>query len=462
MKKHLLLLPAILVLLAGTGKTYALEVRMEGDRLTLQANQVRLQEVLARIAERGVQVRIDADINPVVSASFDRRDIQRGLSSILKSTNYALLWKPVEGPLGPMTRLAEIQVFKPGKRGLMKPIAERSGLPVVRDSASGNHYVANEILLRLEPGMTAESFLALLSEWGATVADSYPPLGLYKVRLPGGTDVPAFAERLSRHRGIEKAEPNFAYPIAAPYRWELDAEPAPEEGRPPVTGTLPIAILDSGLSQDAGLEELVVASLDAIQSDETISDPLGHGTQMALIASGRVRPHGVPGGRSLENRIIPIRAFDEKGYTSDFTIMTSIAFASEHGARVVSLSWGTETESGFLEEAFRHAESTGMVLLASAGNEPTGRPVYPAAYPSVLGVGALAPDGEPWEKSNHGDFVTLAAPGFATLPGHEGAPGSYAGTSISTAYAANVMAGYLSLNPKASVEEILRSFSRKE
>ena len=104
-----------------------------------------------------------------------------------------------------------------------------------------------------------------------------------------------------------------------------------------------------------------------------------------------------------------------------------------------------------------------MVVLASAGNEPTGKAVYPAAYSSVIGVGALAPDGERWEKSNYGDFVTLAAPGFATLPvGYKGDPGTYAGTSISTAYVANMVANYLSQNPEASVEEILRSFQSKD
>ena len=129
----------------------------------------------------------------------------------------------------------------------------------------------------------------------------------------------------------------------------------------------------------------------------------------------------------------------------------------------MSLSWGAETDSGFLGEAFEYARSKGMVILGSAGNEPTGKPVYPAAYSSVIGVGALSPEGKQWEKSNYGDFVTLAAPGFATLPvGYKGDPGTYAGTSISTAYAANVFAYYLSKHPEASIEEILGSLRARE
>jgi subtilisin family serine protease len=463
MNRICLLCSALLALLLWAGATDALEVSIEGDKLTLHADQVRLQAILARIADLGVRVRIDVEIDPVISASFDARDLQKGLASILKSTNYALLWESVDGPLGSMQRLAEIQVFRPGKKRLMKPLVERPNLSIVKDPRSGALYVANEILLRLKTGMTPQEFMELLKQWGATVVDSYPPLGLYKVRVPENTDVPALAEQISRHPGLAEAEPNFACPITMPYGLEPAEDPLQEGGKSSEVGSIPIAILDSGLAPEVGLEDRVLASLDAMQTDQPISDSLGHGTQMALVAAGVVKPLGVSTEAAFDNPIIPIKAFDERGFTSNFTIMRSIDFALANGARVMSLSWGTETDSGFLGEAFRYAESKGMVLLASAGNEPTGRPVYPAAYPSVIGVGALGPDGEPWEKSNHGDFVTLAAPGFATLPvGYKGDPGTYAGTSISTAYVANVVANYLSRNPEASVAEILQSFQEKE
>ena len=102
-----------------------------------------------------------------------------------------------------------------------------------------------------------------------------------------------------------------------------------------------------------------------------------------------------------------------------------------------------------------YANAQGLVNLASAGNNPTGNPVYPAAYPTVIGVGALGPHGKTWENSNYGDFVALYAPGFANLPvGHKGEPGMYAGTSISAALVANSIASYLSKNPAATSQEI--------
>ncbi len=177
---------------------------------------------------------------------------------------------------------------------------------------------------------------------------------------------------------------------------------------------------------------------------------------MALIATGVVKPSGVGTNSEAHSPIIPIRIFDDNGFTSSFTIMNSIDFALKHGARVMSLSWGSETRSDFLESALNHARSEGLIIVASAGNEPTGKPVYPAAYPSVIGVGALGPDGKSWEKSNYGDFVMLYAPGFASLPvGYKGDPGAYAGTSISAAFVANVISNYIAKHPDATMQQVL-------
>jgi hypothetical protein len=132
--------------------------------------------------------------------------------------------------------------------------------------------------------------------------------------------------------------------------------------------------------------------------------------------------------------------------------MESINFALDNNARVMSLSWGTETNSAFMEKAFEYASAKGMIIVAAAGNEPTGNPVYPAAYRSVIGVGALDPHGRTnWINSNYGSFVAFYAPGFANLPvGHNGEPGVYAGTSISAAYVANSISSFLSQNLSAT------------
>lgn len=455
--KPIFLFLALLVCLGFlSGEARALKVRISGDRMTLRAENAPLQEILSGLAQEGVKARMDPQINPTVSASFQDREIQKGLELILKGLDYVLLWESVEGPGGPIQRLAEIQIFRPGERERMKLIQAKKRLAVARNPEDRSYYVRDEVLLRLKPGTDLEAVESLLAKWGGRVVDSFIGLGIFLVRLPEGSDVQALVRELRKRFGRESAEPNFAYPMP---RSPGDIK------RPPVDPTLipgenpvPVAVIDSGLSPEARLERYVLASLDAMNPDQAISDDEGHGTQMALIAAGVVKPIGAPGSSGTQAPLIPIRAFDENGFTSNFHLMQSIEFAIQNGARVMSLSWGSETKSEFLAQALESAYLRGLMVVASAGNEPTGKPIYPAAYASVIGVGALGPDGKPWEKTNQGDFVTLYAPGFASMPvGYRGEAGIYAGTSISAAFVANRIASILSTNPKATREEILKA-----
>lgn len=446
----------LFVLLLLAGEAVALKVQVAGDKLTLDAEKVPLQAVLAGLAQEGIRTRIDPQINPTVSASFRDRDIQKALEFILKDLDYVLLWESIQGPRGQIPRLSEIQIFRPGRKDLMRPLRTRRTLAVARNPEDGSFYVRNEILLKLKPGTDLQKIEALLAKWGGRVVDSYAALGIYRIRLPEGSDVPALIKEFQETLGRGSAEPNFAYPVPrSPDHLSLfpvDPTLSPGENQ------VPVAVIDSGLSPQVRMDRHVLASLDALNPDQAISDEEGHGTQMALIAAGLVKPLGTKGDAETQAPIIPIRAFDDNGFTSNFVLMQSIDFALKHGARVMSLSWGSETESDFLGDALEAASSMGMVIVASAGNEPTGQPSYPAAYPSVIGVGALGPDGKIWEKSNTGDFVALYAPGFASMPvGYKGEAGMYAGTSISAAFVANRIASILAVNPKATREEILKA-----
>jgi hypothetical protein len=51
-----------------------------------------------------------------------------------------------------------------------------------------------------------------------------------------------------------------------------------------------------------------------------------------------------------------------------------------------------------------------VVFVASAGNDGTCRPTWPASFENVIGVGALGPDGPAW-FTNFGPWVNACAPG---------------------------------------------------
>lgn len=430
------------------------ELTLTGDRLTLVAESAPLQTVLEGLADRGIRVKIDPALNPAVSVSIRNRPVDQGIAALLSGLDHALLW---EAPSkGAPPRLAEIQIFRPGFKSRMRDLTDASGFSVVQDPQTGAYFVRDEILVRKRARLSVEAFEKLVAELGGVIVGMDDILDVYRVRLPYGVDVRAVARRLAATGDVD-AEPNWAYRIALPYGLSDDppAFPAPAVGSP-AKGS-PVAVLDTGLMAGYGLEETVLASFDAVDPENSITDHLGHGTQMAMIASGLVRPMGVAGTETdAATPVIAVRSFDDNGFTTQYTLMKGIEFAIENGAKVLSLSWGTGQDSAFLSSAFTYAESKGLIVVASAGNEPTGEPVYPAAYPSVIGVGALGPDGTPWQQSNFGEFVSVAAPGFADFPvGYKGQPGGYAGTSISAAFVAREAARFLDENPGAGKQEVL-------
>ena len=458
---------AIMVVLAGIlllpVRASALEVKVRGERLSIRAQDVPLREVLDRLAEDGVKVVAPPGIHPRITAEFRDKPLHEGFGAILKPYGYVLFWE--RNRSGRDLQLSEIHLFPPGSRTPGDASAAEETFALAKNPRDGSLYVQNEILIQARPGVDRDLIERLIAGVGGILLEKSESLGIYRVWLPDGIDIPEFLEQLDKKEGRLVAEPNHAHPILTPRWWAGVVLPPEGEAFPALSGEsgAPVAVMDSGLLAGYGLEENVIASLDAVRPGMPLTDGLGHGTQMALIAGGMVRPMGAAVGDPVASPpIIPIRAFDDNGITSNFAILRGIEFAVQNGARVLSMSWGSETPSRFLGEAMKYADRSGLIVVASAGNEPTGRPVYPAAYPSVLGVGALAPDGSLWPQSNHGDFVSVTAPGYAHLPvGYKGEAGLYAGTSVAAAYVSNIVSGLLTAHPDWRKADIVNYLKRK-
>ncbi len=436
----------------------AYELTLNQNRITIHADQVKLHVLMNDLAKKtDIKVYIDPDLNPDISAHFENHDLQRGLESILNPLNHVLKWESAPTSSGTRVRLTAIHIFKSGNTDTITPPGKTSNLDIARNPEDGSLYVQGEILIRLKPDIDPEQVNKILKQLGGTLISENRTLGIYRIKVSDQAKIPALVRQIKGLPGIETAEPNYAYPIALPHRYVPDTETTPQlDFNPPAEGAVPIAVLDSGLAPGAMPDGQLLASQDALNPDAIISDTLGHGTQMALIAAGAVTPFGVTKTNDSNNPVIAIRAFDDNGFTSSVALMNGIKFALANGARVMSLSWGSPTPSNFINDTLEYSASKGLIIVASAGNEPTGKPVYPAAYASVIGIGALAPSGRNWKNTNYGDFVDVYLPGFADMPvGYKADPGIYAGTSISAAFAANQTAAFLSKNPQAGKKEIL-------
>lgn len=431
-----------------------ISLRLMEDRLWLNSDKAPIQDLMEEFSQLGVDVRLDPSIRATIHGTLENVDIEKALQEILSPFSYVLQWRQIAGPSGPLILLDQMDVFQTGKRDQVQPIQKRS-LEIVQPP-DGAAYIKEELLLALNTRISPEKFRLLLDRVGGTLIDSLHPPGIYRVRLGMNADVFSLVALLRAEEGVYHAEPNYAYvPI-----WTKNLSSGDGVGLPsippPAKGQPAVAVLDSGIMSLEKLKSQVVAKLDATQPGAPLRDPSGHGTQMALIASGLVLPTNT---EAIEGSVpvVAVKAFDENGRSSSFDLLNGLTFAAEKGAGVVNMSWGSEAESKFLHDLLVRAKARDMLLVAAAGNKPTGRPVYPAAFPEVLSVGALGSDGSRWDQSNYGSFVDLAAPGSARMPvGHNGPPGSYGGTSISSAYTAKMLAAYRTKHPQASSSEITK------
>jgi subtilisin family serine protease len=151
---------------------------------------------------------------------------------------------------------------------------------------------------------------------------------------------------------------------------------------------------------------------------------------------------GVIAAIAPDSMIMPLRVFDDNGSADIFTISKAIRYAADQGAQVINMSFGTLENSSTLKSAVSYAQSKGVTLVASAGNNDTSSPQYPAAFPGVLTTAATDNYDNKASFSNYGSYVFIDAPGvniFSTYPG------GYYSVVSGTSFSAPAVAGTAAL-----------------
>lgn len=222
---------------------------------------------------------------------------------------------------------------------------------------------------------------------------------------------------------VEEVSPNYIREIAA-----TPNDPAYTEGYQNYLKTLRlpeawnrvrdarsqvIAVVDTGV--DGSHDDLsgrLVAGYNAIKPGSSSKDGNGHGTMVAgVAAAGTNNGMGVAGAAWL-GRIMPIKVLNSDGSGQDWHIVNGIRWAAGHGAKVINVSLGGFEDNPALRDAVAYATSKGALVVAAAGNFGANLPVYPAAYPQVLAVGATDHSARLTDFSSWGSWVDVAAPGF--------------------------------------------------
>lgn len=215
-----------------------------------------------------------------------------------------------------------------------------------------------------------------------------------------------------------------------------------------------IAIVDTGVDLDhPDLKPNLVAGKNLIQEGSPPEDDNGHGTNVAgVIAAVGNNDRGVAG--ILWNaKIMPIKALEADGTGGEQKLGEGIRYAVDNGAKIVVLSLGLNKYSDYMQGIVDYAEANDVLLVAATGND--GNSVqYPAAYPTVLGVGGMSRAGGADPRSNSGPEVDVVAPWnvFTTAMG-----GDYEykdGTSMAAPQVAAVAALIWSQNPQLKAGEV--------
>ena len=194
-----------------------------------------------------------------------------------------------------------------------------------------------------------------------------------------------------------------------------------------------------------------------------LNDLVGHGTKVAgIIAASPSTATGFV-GLAKDARILAIRQNDSEGNGDVGSLVTAIQKAIDLGAKVINISQDVRADKddgtfgGYdeLKTAIEKAENAKVVVVASSGNDGKEGPTYPAAFPTVLAVGASNRNNERADFSQYGDFVDIAAPGvdmLSTVPRSGQCLDN--GTSFSAPYVAGVAALLVGEHPDWKPDQV--------
>jgi len=253
-------------------------------------------------------------------------------------------------------------------------------------------------------------------------------------------------KQLRRQPDVRHVEPNYRlhtalepndsaydlqwhYPlIGLPAAWDVTI------GDPDVI----VAVIDTGiLSNHPDLAGQLVAGYDFVRDPAADGDGIDpdpedpgnranpgnsrfHGTHVAGTVAARGNNRIGVSGVAWGARVMPLRALDDGGGTS-YDVAQAVRFAAglanDSGtfpaatAAIINLSLSGEGFSQMNQALYRELRERGTIVVASAGNEATRAPAYPAAYDGVISVAAVDAQREIASYSNRGTSIDISAPG---------------------------------------------------
>ncbi|MDQ3280072.1 MAG: S8 family serine peptidase [Acidobacteriota bacterium] len=284
-----------------------------------------------------------------------------------------------------------------------RPIAN-GGLRAVRDSVDSNVEFRS-----VDTFQTFDGFAATLTE--------------EEVRQLRASREVRFVEPVVPRYALD-VERNFAGQTV-PYG--VDAISARQAGYGHRSGLVNVAVIDTGIDfTHAELSGVYMGGMNVVDPKDPTLSPLddhGHGTHVSGTIAAADNNFGVI-GVAPGVRLWAVKALASNGSGTSEGIIRAIdwvvAKKKEVGGNwVVNMSLGSSQESGGEREAFQRAFDAGLIVVAASGNSSTVSVVapvgFPAAYPTVVAVGAYDSKRKLASFTSQGPELDFSAPGVSVL-----------------------------------------------
>jgi Subtilase family len=303
---------------------------------------------------------------------------------------------------------------------------------------------------------------------------------------PTPTLVPDLVGRLDEALGSGVAKPEhqvylcpYMCPADEPIEVPGNADPVPPPGldadggrRSPRAGYdgfgVSVSIVDTGLIPGAAASHAWLTGVRGAAENPYTTDASGE-TVIASYAGHGTFGAGVLRCVAPKASVFVERAFDIAGADYETRLASSLEDALNRDPDILVFTFTSATHRDQSLHTFdelyerRIRGIKGLVVLAPAGNDGWSRPMWPAAHPGVVAVGALAAN---WRErahfSNYGRWVDVYAPGedlINAFPGgtyvckeppnpgerrHFHGMAQWSGTSFSTPVVAGLIAARMS------------------
>jgi hypothetical protein len=414
----------LLVLCFTSRAADSLNWRKDKDSVDADISSWSLVQTLEKIGEAtGWEVYLEPGTTRNVSTKFKERPRDKALDFLLGDLGRVLL--PQSNGLP-----ARLLVF----RSTQKSATQRVSKP--RDDPT-RHPIPNEIIVTLKPG---ENIDEIAKKLGAKVIGRNDALRTYRLQFADADAATAARAELAQHPGVEAIDNNYyvrrpetseGFGLANPAAINLEPK-APTCPDGPTIGLIDTAVQMTGTPYD----DLLLPAVHVAGEPALSPDVPAHGTGMAqaifqALAKTQTR---------TEWRVRPYDVYGKNESSTTFDLANAVSRAISDGANPINLSLGSGGNSEFLHRIIQSGHRQGVVFIGAAGNEPTTAPTYPGAYPEVIAVTAIGPDGHLAPYANRGDFVDVLAPGQVRMT-FNGQTWVTAGTSVSTALVTGLAAG---------------------